>query len=269
MNDSRADTAGLVLCTVDGGVATLTLNRPQVLNALITPLLAELRARLEVIAGDDTIRAVVLTGAGRGFSSGADLSAALSTPDGARPDVQRLLRESYHPVILALRRLPKPVIAAVNGPCAGAGMSLALACDVVLAARSATFLQAFSKIGLIPDAGSTWLLPRLAGESRARAMAILAETIDAERAVAMGLAWRVVADDALAAAALDLARTLAARPTRAIALIKQALDTSPTQALPDQLETEATLQAIAAGSEDFAEGVAAFLGKRQPRFVGR
>lgn len=255
-----------VLYDCDGGVATITLNRPDVLNALDDSLMRALRVAIDRAAGDDGVRAVLLTGAGRGFSSGADLA---SVPPSAELDLGKLLRERYHPVILAMRTMPKPVICAVNGPAAGAGMSIALAADIVLAARSAYFVQAFSKIGLLPDAGSTWFLPRFAGDLRARAMALLAERIDAPTAERFGLVWQVFDDDQLLPQARNLAARMATQPTRAYALIKQALNASTGQELSAQLELEATLQTQAGRTEDFAEGVAAFLQRRPPVFRGR
>jgi 2-(1,2-epoxy-1,2-dihydrophenyl)acetyl-CoA isomerase len=179
------------------------------------------------------------------------------------------LRRHYHPIIERMRNLPVPIITAVNGSAAGAGMSLALAGDIVLAGRSATFLQAFSRIGLIPDAGSTYFLPRLAGESRARALAILADKISAEQALQFGLVWQVLPDEELPTAARNMAARLAAMPTRAFALIKEALNQSLQNDLSRQLEVEAQLQSRAGQTEDFTEGVAAFLAKRQPSFKGR
>ncbi|MFO1301040.1 MAG: enoyl-CoA hydratase-related protein [Burkholderiaceae bacterium] len=259
-------TAPPVLYESAQAIATITLNRPDVLNALDDALIRALRDAVERAAGDDAVRAVLLTGAGRGFSSGADLA---SVPPSPSLDLGQLLRERYHPVILAMRSMPKPVVCAVNGPAAGAGMSIALAGDIVLAARSAYFVQAFSKIGLVPDAGSTWFLPRYAGDVRARAMALLAERIDASTAERFGLVWQVLDDEQLMPQARQLAARLAAQPTRACALIKQALNDSFGRDLPAQLELEATLQTQAGRTEDFAEGVAAFLQRRAPVFKGR
>lgn len=247
------------------GVATITLNRPEVLNALNDAVMRGLAEALAAARADEAVRALLVTGAGRGFSSGADL-----TTTGVPPaDVARLLRERYHPVILGMRDCPKPIVCAVNGVAAGAGMSLALAGDVVLAARSATFVQAFARIGLVPDAGSTWFLTRFAGDARARALAMLAERIDAAQAQACGLVWAVHDDEALLPEARRLAAHLATQPTRALALIKQAMSAAPGHTLAQQLELEADLQAQAAATEDFREGVAAFLQKRAPRFAGR
>lgn len=259
-------TAPPVMYESGEGIATITLNRPEVLNALNDALIGALREALERAAAEEAVRAVLVTGAGRGFSSGADLA---SVPPSPSLDLGELLRKRYHPVILAMRSMPKPVVCAVNGPAAGAGMSIALAGDIVLAARSAYFVQAFSKIGLVPDAGSTWFLPRYAGDVRARAMALLAERIDAPTAERFGLVWQVLDDEQLMPQARQLAARLAAQPTRACALIKQALNDSFGRDLPAQLELEATLQTQAGRTEDFAEGVAAFLQRRAPVFKGR
>ncbi len=260
-------TAPAVLTAVDAGVMTVTMNRPEVLNALNPAMLDGLRAALAAAKADDAVRAVVLTGAGRAFCAGADL-AQDSMRTGAG-DVTQVMRDDYHPVILAMRQLPKPIVSAVNGVAAGGGMSLALAGDVVLAGESASFLQAFSRIGLVPDCGSTWFLPRIVGDVRARAMMMLADRIAARDALRHGLVWEVFADDALAGEAARCAARLATMPTRAFDLTKQALTQSAANGLADQLEVEALLQGQAFRTEDFREGVAAFVGKRAPRFVGR
>lgn len=263
-----------VLVDTEDAVMTITLNRPEVLNAMDGGLAGNLKAALGQAQEDvrhGTVRAVVMTGAGRGFCAGADLGdPAIKGHDG-RPaaDLGDYLRRYYHPIIEQMRRLPAPIITAVNGSAAGAGMSLALAGDIVLAAQSATFLQAFSRIGLIPDAGSTFFLPRMAGEMRARAMAILADRISAEQAAQFGLVWQVLPDDELQWTALAMAQKLATMPTRAFALIKEALNQSLQNDLPRQLEVEARLQSLAGQTEDFAEGVAAFLQKRPASFKGR
>jgi 2-(1,2-epoxy-1,2-dihydrophenyl)acetyl-CoA isomerase len=256
-----------VLVAVDAGVMTITLNSPAVLNAMNPALLGGLRDALAAGKADASVRALILTGAGRGFCAGADL--ASSAMREGEVDVAQNLREHYHPIILAMRQYPKPIVGAVNGSAAGAGMSLALACDIVLAGESATFLQAFTRIGLVPDCGSTWFLPRMVGDVRARAMVMLAEKIDAPDALRCGLVWKVHPDDRLMDEARRTAAYLAQMPTRAYDLIKQALVESQANGLADQLEVEGKLQAQAFRTEDFREGVAAFLGKRAARFVGR
>lgn len=251
------------------GVATITLNRPHVLNAFNDALKIELLARVTQAAENPEVRAVILTGAGRGFCAGADLSVSVPADDGEPRKLGDGLRELYHPIILALRAMNKPVISAVNGPAAGAGMSFALSADIVLAGESASFLQAFAKIGLVPDVGSTWLLDRYAGSMRARALVMLAEKIPAEQAREFGLVWQVFPDEKLMPEANALAQKMAAMPTRAYGLIKQAMDAATTNGLAAQLEVEADLQTEAGFTEDFREGVAAFLEKRKPTFKGR
>jgi 2-(1,2-epoxy-1,2-dihydrophenyl)acetyl-CoA isomerase len=248
-------------------VATLTLNRPDKLNSFTAEMHAELKDALgRVAAADSGVRALLITGAGRGFCAGQDLSQRAGP---VVPDLGETIEKQFNPLIRTLRTLEIPVIGAVNGTAAGAGMSLALACDITLAARSASFLQAFAKIGLIPDAGSTFFLPRLAGEARARGLAMLADKIGAEQAAAWGLIWKVVDDDKLLPEATALARHLAVQPTRGLALIKQALNRSAANDLDRQLDVERDLQRIAGRTEDYREGVAAFFEKRAPRFKGR
>jgi 2-(1,2-epoxy-1,2-dihydrophenyl)acetyl-CoA isomerase len=259
-----------ILHEVANGVATITLNRPDLLNASSSGLLTDLLAafeRAEVQIAEGSVRAVLLTGAGRGFCSGADLSDPAI--DGDPPDLGAFLRRYYHPLVLKMRALPAPIVVAVNGVAAGAGVSIALAGDIVLAAQSATFLQAFTRIGLVPDAGSTYFLPRLVGEGRARALAILADKISAEQALQMGLVWQVYPDDALMPAARAMAERLATQPTRAYALVKEAMNQSLDNPLARQLEVEADAQGRAGRTEDFREGVTAFRAKRKPEFKGR
>ena len=256
-----------VLYAAEGGVATLTMNRPQVLNALDDALLNGLRDGLARAKADAAVRALLLTGAGKGFCAGADLAAGRQRS--GPYDVSQGLRERYHPIVLAMRQFPKPIVGAVNGVAAGAGMSLALACDIVLAAESASFLQAFARIGLVPDCGSTWLLPRIVGDVRARALTMLADKISAAEALQYGLVWKVHADDQLMREAQATAQKLAAMPTRALDLIKQALVLSSGNGFGQQLEVEALAQGQAMATEDHKEGVTAFLEKRPAQFKGR
>ena len=246
------------------GYRRITLNRPERLNALTAEMAEALMEALEAAEKDRTCRALLLTGAGRGFCAGQDLT---EIAEASAAEIGDLL-DAYHPVILKLRALPMPVVCAVNGVAAGAGANLALACDIVLAARSASFLQAFAKIGLIPDCGGTWLLPRLVGEARARALSMLAEPVPAETAAAWGMIWQAVPDDELMPEAEALAARLAGGPTAALGLLKQALEESAVNDLEDQLDLEAELQEEAAENPDFAEGLHAFLEKR-PAIFGK
>ncbi len=257
----------------DGAAATIVLDRPKALNAWNRQLGDDLLAALREAAEDDAVRAVRLTGAGRAFSSGADLKDITAmeeerTPEG-HPDVQRLLRERYHPIITLVREMPKPVLAAVNGPAAGIGCSLALAADLVIAAESAYFLLAFVNIGLVPDGGSSLLVPSRVGFARAAEMAMLGERIPAPQALAWGLINRVSHDDAFPADADALLERLAAGPTRAYAGAKRQLNGWIYGRMHEQLELEAAVQQELAGSEDFAEGVAAFVERRTAAFGGR
>lgn len=254
-----------ILFEVAEGVATLTLNRPDKLNAFNDQLHEDIADALTRVEGEAAIRALVITGAGRGFCSGADLSSRLERQGGTND----ALDQHYHPRLRRLRQLPKPVIAAVNGPAAGAGMSLALACDIVLAAESATFIQAFTRIGLVPDAGSTYFLPRLIGTARAKALTMLAEPLSAAQAAAWGLIYKTVPDDQLMVEATALARKLAQGPTLALGMTKSAIDASMGNDLDTQLALERDFQSEASQSQDFREGVAAFLEKRPARFTGR
>jgi len=250
------------------GLATLTLNAPDKLNAVSRKMIAELKACWEDLAADGSVRAVLLTGAGRGFCAGADLA----DPDrgtGEAADSGAALEKFFNPVIRLMRQVPKPVVAAVNGPAAGVGMSFALAADIAIAAKSATFLQAFSRIGLLPDGGSTWFLPRLVGEQRARALAMLAPQIGAQQAKDWGLIWDVVEDAELMKTATDLARRLADGPTLSLARIKEAMGRASGNTLSQQLDVERDFQRELGRSEDFKEGVAAFLAKRKPAFKGK
>jgi 2-(1,2-epoxy-1,2-dihydrophenyl)acetyl-CoA isomerase len=247
----------------DGAVQTITLNRPEVLNAFNRALHKALREALKE-ARDPEVRAVILTGAGRGFSAGQDLKEF-----GEGGDVGDTLRETYHPNVLAIRALEKPVIAAVNGVCAGAGLSLACVCDFRVAADDASFVPGFIGIGLVPDAGGTYFLHRLLGASRAFEWMSSNRRLPAAEAHAWGLVSEVVEADALQSRAAELAASYAALPTRAIGMTKRLFDHAETATLEEQLELEAQLQSVATGSEDFREGVAAFLEKREARFSGR
>jgi len=249
--------------TRDGAVQTIVLNRPDVLNAFNRALHGALRDALKD-ARDPEVRAVVITGAGRGFCAGQDL-----TEFAEAGDVGEALRATYHPNILAIRALEKPVIAAVNGVCAGAGVSLACACDIRIAADSAAFVPGFVGIGLVPDSGGTYFVHRLLGAPRAFEWMTSNRRLTAAEAHAWGLVSEVVETDALPARAAELAATYAALPTRAIGMTKRLFDHADTATLDEQLELEAQLQAAAAGSDDFREGVAAFLEKRPPSFTGR
>jgi 2-(1,2-epoxy-1,2-dihydrophenyl)acetyl-CoA isomerase len=251
-----------------GAELRITLDRPDTMNAWDKQLGLDLLAAVREAEADD-VRAVVITGAGRGFSSGADLKAGFDlTPEG-HPDVGTALRERYHPIIAGLRRLPKPVLAAVNGPAVGIGCSLALACDLIVARESSYFLLAFINIGLVPDGGSSLLVPARAGFTRAAEMAMLGERIPAARALEWGLINRVVADDELDGAVDELAARLAGGPTEAYAGVKEELNAWLFAHMDAQLELEATLQQRSAASGDFQEGVSAFLEKRAPAYIGR
>ena len=250
---------------VDGPVATLTLDRPDSLNALTVPVKVAIREALDSIAVDRAVRVVILTGAGRAFCAGQDL-AEREEPDAAPLDVE--VRDRYNPIIRALRSMGQPVIAAVNGVAAGAGASLAFACDIRIAADEARFMLAFGRIGLVPDSGATWFLPRLVGPARAAELALLGDAVDASEALRLGLVSRVVPGDQLMTQARGVADRLADGAPLALSLTKGALERALTIDLDEALEGEAKLQGIAGASADHAEGLAAFREKRPPRFTG-
>lgn len=260
----------LILDLADG-VARVTLNRPERLNSFNVRMHEELAAALDAVergAADRSVRVLVLTGAGRGFCAGQDLSDRAVAPGGEAPDLGLSIERHYGPLVRRLRGLPVPVVAAVNGVAAGAGANLALACDLVVAARSASFIEAFCRLGLLPDTGGTFFLPRLVGSARATGLAMLGEKLTAERAEAWGLIWKCVDDEAFAAEIDTLARQLAAAPTLGLARTKAALQASGGNDLDAQLAVERDAMRELGRSADYREGVAAFLEKRAPRFVG-
>ena len=260
----------LVLVTTQGAVRILTLNRPAALNSFTGTMHQQLLAALNAAADDAAVRAVIVTGAGRAFSAGQDLNdPEMSAPEGAPPDVGAVIERHYTPLALRIRSMPVPMIAAVNGVAAGAGANFALGCDMVVAARGASFIQAFSKIGLIPDCGGTWLLPRLLGRARALGLAMTGDKLSAEEAQRLGLIWSCVDDAALMDSTLALATRLAAMPSRALADTRLALDSASMLDYGQALALEASLQRELGRAGDFAEGVAAFRDKRAPVFRDR
>ncbi len=259
-----------IRCEVVEGVATLTLNRPDKLNAFTEEMHAELRAALALIDEDPQVRVLVLTGAGRAFSAGQDLGdRAVAIQAGTPPDIGNTVERNYKPLVLRLANLRVPTLAAVNGIAAGAGASIALACDIVVACHSASFLQAFSRIGLLPDTGGTWFLPQRVGMARALGLAMLAEKLPATKAAEWGLIWSAVADDEFPDVVATLARQLAQAPTKALVRTRQAMHAAPTHTLEQQLSLEGSYMRELGWSPDYAEGVAAFVEKRAPRFTGR
>ncbi|MBI1202876.1 MAG: 2-(1,2-epoxy-1,2-dihydrophenyl)acetyl-CoA isomerase [Rhodopseudomonas sp.] len=261
-------TAPLVLTQLEVGYRILTLNRPDKLNCFNDAMHAELRAAIDAAEADEDCRALMITGAGRAFCAGQDLADRVLKP-GEAPVPRDSLEKLYNPLVRRLRALPFPVVAAVNGVAAGAGANIALACDIVMAGKSASFIQSFARIGLVPDSGGTWFLPRLVGDARARGLAMIAQELKAERAAEWGLIWRCVADDALVYESRRICEHFSIAPTQGIALIKQALNASSTNDLDTQLDLERDLQKQANMLPDYAEGVRAFMEKRKPKFQGR
>lgn len=255
--------------TVESGIARLTLNRPDKLNSFNTEMHAELRVALDHIQADKSVRVLVVTGAGRAFCAGQDLAdPAMQMIDGKMPDIGNVVEANYKPLVLRLQNLRVPTIAAVNGIAAGAGASVALACDLVVATKSAAFLQAFSKIGLIPDTGGTWFLPQRIGMARAMGLALLADKLPAEKAAEWGLIWQCVEDAEFAAAVDALARQLSTAPTKALVRTRQAMHAAPGHTLEQQLSMEGSFMRELGWSPDYAEGVAAFMAKRAANFTG-
>lgn len=254
---------------VADGIARLTLNRPDKLNSFTSEMHAELRVALDSIQNDASVRVLVLTGAGRAFSAGQDLADPdMAMVDGKMPDIGNLVEKNYKQLILRLQNLRVPTIAAVNGIAAGAGASVALACDLAIATKSASFLQAFSKIGLIPDTGGTWFLPQRVGMARAMGLALLADKLPAEKAAEWGLIWECTEDADFAARVDALAKQLSTAPTKALVRTRQAMHAAPGHTLEQQLSFEGGFMRELGWSPDYAEGVAAFMEKRAPKFTG-
>lgn len=258
-----------ILSDIDQGVMTLTLNRPDRLNSFNDAMHQQLSECLKQAERDETIRCLLITGAGRGFCAGQDLNDRNVDPSGPAPDLGMSVERFYNPLVRRLAALPKPVICAVNGVAAGAGATLALGCDIVLAARSAKFLMAFSKLGLVPDCGGSWILPRVTTRARAMGLMLLGDSLSAEQAAQWGMIWQLVDDAELKDTSLTLARHLASQPTYGLGLIKKALQLAETNSLDDQLDVERDFQRLAGRSDDYREGVSAFLGKHPPQFSGK
>ncbi|MFM9435720.1 2-(1,2-epoxy-1,2-dihydrophenyl)acetyl-CoA isomerase [Janthinobacterium sp. CG_23.3] len=257
-----------ILFEITDGIAKLTLNRPDKLNSFTQAMHEEVRHAMAQIQADKSVRVMVLTGAGRGFCAGQDLSDRAVEPGSRGVDLGDSVEKNYAPLVLALRALPMPVICAVNGVAAGAGANLALACDIVLAARSASFVEAFCRLGLVPDTGGTYFLPRLIGGARAMGLAMLGEKLTAERAESWGLIWKCYPDECLAEETMALASHFASAPTKGLAFTKQALYASPSNNLEQQLKLECGMMSELGNSNDYREGVAAFMAKRVPEFKG-
>jgi 2-(1,2-epoxy-1,2-dihydrophenyl)acetyl-CoA isomerase len=257
-----------ILFTIEQGIATLTLNRPERLNSFTQAMHLEVRDALKRVEEDKSVRVLLLTGAGRGFCAGQDLNDRAVEPGAPGVDLGESVEKFYAPLVLTLKSLPLPVICAVNGVAAGAGANLALACDIVLAAQSASFIEAFCKLGLIPDTGGTWALPRLVGPARAMGLALLGDKLPAEKAEQWGLIWRCVPDASLMDEAMAMARRFATAPTKGLAFTKRAMQESWGNTLEQQLQLEGHMMRELGYSHDYREGVAAFIAKRPPQFKG-
>lgn len=258
-----------ILFQVEAGVAVITLNRPKQLNSFNPEMHKALKRALKQAEADDSVRAVLLTGAGRGFCAGQDLNDRNVNSGAEMPDLGESIEKYYNPLIKQISNMPKPVIAAVNGVAAGAGANIAFACDIVFAAQSASFIQAFCKIGLVPDSGGTWVLPRLIGSARAKALMLLGDKVTASQAQEWGMIWQCVEDEALIETAMSVANHLATQPTKGLGFIKHALNHSSEHSLEDQLNMEKDLQRLAGQTDDYREGIAAFFDKRAPEFKGK
>ena len=258
-----------ILFQVEAGVAVITLNRPKQLNSFNPDMHKALKRALKHAETDDSVRAVLLTGTGRGFCAGQDLNDRNVNSGAEMPDLGESIEKYYNPLIKQISSMPKPVIAAVNGVAAGAGANIAFACDIVFAAKSASFIQAFCKIGLVPDSGGTWSLPRLVGSARAKALMLLGDKVSAAQAQEWGMIWQCVEDEELIETAMSVANHLATQPTKGLGFIKHALNHSSENSLEVQLDLEKDLQRLAGRTDDYREGIAAFFDKRAPEFKGK
>ncbi len=262
-----------ILFDVTDGVAKLVLNRPDKLNSFTRQMHEEIRSCMKTVEKDDSIRCLLITGSGRGFCAGQDLNdrdvSADTGSSNPGPDLGESLEKNYNPLLRRIKALEKPVICAVNGVAAGAGANIALACDIVLAARSASFIQSFSKIGLVPDSGGTWSLPRTVGHARAMALSLLAEKVPAEQAEEWGMIWKCIDDEELLPEAEKMAAFLATQPTKGLGYIKRAIHASSSNTFDQQLDVERDLQRLAGRTQDYREGVSAFINKQKPKFVGQ
>ncbi|SUC44532.1 Carnitinyl-CoA dehydratase [Providencia stuartii] len=261
--------SAMILTTRENGVLTITLNRPDRLNSFNDEMHRQLSDALKIAERDDTVRCLVITGAGRGFCAGQDLNDRNVSVSEQAPDLGYSVETFYNPLIRRLTSLPKPIICAVNGVAAGAGAAIALAGDIVIAAKSASFIQSFCRLGLVPDSGGSWFLPQLVGHARAMGMALLGDKISAEQALQWGMIWQVTENDELTTTVNQLAQHLATQPTYGLGLIKKAIYRAATNTLDEQLDLERDLQRLGGRSEDYREGVDAFLNKREPKFKGR